>query len=139
MEYNFTGKITPSTYANGVSQKSGQPWAKQDFVLTYQDGDRECNLLFTVFGSDKIAQFDLKMGETVTVSLDFDAHEFKGKWYNEIRCWKVTRPTQAAPVQATPQQRPSQPAQPTQSTQPIRQAPAAQSPSQPSAQDDLPF
>ena len=138
MEYNFIGKITPSTYANGVSQKSGQPWAKQDFILTYQDGDRERNILFTVFGRDKIEQFDLKMGETVTVSLDFDAHEYKGKWYNEVRCWKVTRPNQAAPAQAAQpqQQRPVQPTQPTQPTQP---APAAQAPAQQDAQDDLPF
>jgi hypothetical protein len=38
----------------------------------------------------------------MTVHINIDAREYNGKYYNDIRAWKVTR-EQSQPVQAAPQ------------------------------------
>lgn len=74
----------------GVSQRNGSTWKAQDFVLETMDAyPRKC--VFTVWGEDKLAQFNLNIGDEVTVSIDIDAHEYNGRWYNSIRAWKVQR------------------------------------------------
>jgi hypothetical protein len=29
------------------------------------------------------------VGKTVTVSFDIDAHEYEGKWFNELAAWGI--------------------------------------------------
>lgn len=58
-------------------------------------GDFPRKMCFEVFGSDRIAAFNIQMGELLTVSIDIDAHEYNGRWYNQIRAFKVDRGTTA--------------------------------------------
>lgn len=91
----ITGKIIAVLPASsGVSKSSGNPWKSQDYVIeTIQDQyPRKC--CFRVFGEDKINQFNIQQGEQLVVSVDIDAHEFNGRWYNDIRAWKVSRDLQ---------------------------------------------
>ncbi len=90
----------------GIS-KTGNEWKMQEYVLeTHEQYPRK--MCFNVFGADKIAQFNIQAGEEMTVSFDINAREYNGRWYNDIRAWKVERgvapaaPT-AAPYEAAPQ------------------------------------
>ena len=56
-------------------------------------------MVFNVFGADRIDQFAIKAGEEVMVSFDIDAHEYNGRWFNNIRAWNIQR-VDAAAVQA---------------------------------------
>lgn len=88
---------------SGVSQKTGSNWMSQDFVIeTHEQYPRKC--CFSIFGEDKLKQFNIQIGDELTVSFDIDAHEYNGRWYNSIRAWKVERtPEQAAqPAPAVP-------------------------------------
>ena len=79
----------------GVSTRTSQPWKSQDFVIeTHDTYPRKC--CFSVFGEDKIQQFNIKLGDQLTVSFDIDAHEYQGRWYNSIRAWRVVRTTAEA-------------------------------------------
>lgn len=49
---------------------------------------------------DKIDQFAIQAGEEMTVSFDIDCREYNGRWYNDIRAWKVER-GQGAPMDAS--------------------------------------
>lgn len=112
----------------GVSQRSGSEWKAQTFVLETINEQFPRKLVFDVFGSDKLASFAIKMGETMTVSFDIDAHEYNGRWFNDIRAWKVDRNVAAvAPAAA------AAPAAPTYAAPAAPQAPGAGS------VDDLPF
>ncbi len=83
----------------GVSQRTGTEWKSQDYVLETQE-QYPRKLCFNVFGADKIAQFAIKVGDQLTVSFDIDAHEYRGRWYNSIRAWKVERAAaQAGPAE----------------------------------------
>ena len=63
-------------------------WKSQSFVIeTHEQYPRK--MVFDVFGADRLAQFNIKSGEEVTVSFDIDAHEYNGRWFNNIRAWNV--------------------------------------------------
>ncbi len=85
----------------GTSARTGSEWRVGTYVLE-TTGDRfPRKMVFEVFGSDKIQQFNIQPGEMVRVSFDIDAHEYNGRWYNSIRAWNVERNT-AAPMQQPP-------------------------------------
>lgn len=87
---DITGKIIfVGAKRSGTSKTTGNPWSSQDYVIeTSEQYPRKC--VFTVFGEDKINQFNIKEGGTYTVSFDIDAHEWNGRWFNDIRAWRVT-------------------------------------------------
>ena len=93
----ITGKIIAVLPAQGgVSQRTGNPWKSQDYVIeTHETYPKKC--CFRVFGEEKINQFNIQMGEEMTVSFDIDCHEYQGRWFNDIRAWGVNRNIQPAP------------------------------------------
>ena len=95
---------------SGVSQRTGTGWMSQDFVIeTHEQYPRKC--CFSIFGEDKLKQFNIQIGEELTVSFDIDAHEYQGRWFNSIRAWKVERtPAQAGPAEPAPAADPFAPA-----------------------------
>lgn len=75
----------------GTSQKDGKPWASQEYVIeTAEQYPRRC--VFNLFGEDKITQYNLQIGDEVTVYFAINARECNGRWYNDIRAWKVVDP-----------------------------------------------
>ena len=116
----------------GVSQRNSNGWKAQDFVIeTHEQYPKKC--CFTVFGEERLNQFNIQVGEELTVSLDIDAHEYNGRWFNDIRAWRVQRGVApAAPMGANPGY--AAPAVPGgQPIPPVSEAPVGDS------QDDLPF
>ncbi len=92
----ITGKIIAVLpERSGTSARSGSEWRCASYVLeTMEQYPRKMN--FEVFGSDRIQQFNIQLGETMIVSFDIDAHEYNGRWFNSIRAWKVDRNIQSA-------------------------------------------
>ena len=134
----ITGKIIAVLPANGgVSARTGNPWKSQDYVIeTHDQYPRKC--CFRVFGEEKINQFNIQAGEELTVSFDIDAHEYQGRWYNDLRAWAVNRTVAAAQPAAAPQPAsapPFPPAQPAES--PF--ASEASADAGDGSTDDLPF
>jgi hypothetical protein len=83
-------KILPAI--TGTSQKSGQPWMAQSFVIEVSYGDHgqyKRKQVFEIFGEDRIKEAQLSEGLTVKVSFDLEAREYEGRWYNSTRVWKV--------------------------------------------------
>ena len=125
---NFTGKITyVSEIARGTSQ-NGKEWASIYFVITNDQDRYPSSICLRIFGEDRINELAPKVGENVITDFDIDAHEYNGRWYNQLTAWRITRTSQPA----TPPQQPYPPQQ--QAQAPTPQHPAPQQP-----QDDLPF
>ena len=75
---------------SGVSQRSGTEWRAGSYVLETQEQYPK-KICFDVFGADRIQQFNIQVGEMMTVSFDIDAHEYQGRWFNSIRAFRVNR------------------------------------------------
>lgn len=85
---------------SGVSQRTGNPWMSQDYVLEVP-GQYPRRCTFRIFGEDRIKQFSIQQGEqNVTVQFDIDAHEYNGRWFNEIKAYNVIRASQQAAAPA---------------------------------------
>jgi len=81
---------------SGTSQRG--EWKSQSFVIETQEQYPK-HLCFEVFGADRIAQFNIKGGETITVQFDIDARQYQDRWFNSIKAWNIIRPGQQTPVQ----------------------------------------
>ena len=86
----FTGKIIAILQPRGGVSKTGNEWKAQEYVIE-DHGQYPRKMCFDVFGADKIEQFNIQMGEELTVSFDVDARQWQDRWFNSIRAWKVTR------------------------------------------------
>lgn len=122
----------------GVSQRTGNEWKSQEFVIeTHDTYPKKC--VFRVFGSDRLANFNIKVGEELLVSFDIDAHEWNGRWFNDVSAWKVERvdPNAAQASAPAPSAAAPQPYAPT--SQAAAQAPFPPAPEGDGSADDLPF
>ena len=76
-----------------LPEKSGQSangeWRKQEYVLE-TDANYPKKICFMAWG-DKIREFDLKQGEAVEVSVDLESREYNGRWYTDVKAWKVSK------------------------------------------------
>lgn len=133
---DLTGKVIAILPASsGVSNRTGQPWMSQEYVIEVP-GQYVRKCMFRVFGEDRIKMFNIQQGEDITVQFDIDAHEWQGRWFNEIRAFNVIRGQVPQATVAVPSQ-PSAPAGPVQA----EQAPFPPQPevAQGDSADDLPF
>ena len=136
---DLTGKVIAILPANsGVSQRTGNPWMSQEYVIEVP-GQYPRKCMFRIFGEDRIKQFNIQMGEDITVSFDIDAHEYNGRWFNEIRDFNVQRGAAVPPVAGAPEASPFPPQQPMGGADATSPFPPAQEPAAEGSTDDLPF
>ena len=83
------GKIIQVLPLQSGTSKVGNPWKKQEYVLETQD-QYPRKVKFDFFG-DRVDQFPLAIGDTVTVSFDLESREFNGRWYTDVRAWKAEK------------------------------------------------
>lgn len=66
--------------------KNGQ-WRKQEFIVE-TEGQYPKKVCISVWG-DKINESVLKPGNKVKVSFDVESREYNGRWYTDVKAWKV--------------------------------------------------
>ena len=126
----ITGKIIAVLPArSGVSARTGSEWKVQEYVLETQE-QYPRKVCFQLSGN-RIEQYPLSVGEEVVVSFDLESREAKGRWYTDVRAWKIEK--SAAAVQGVPDMPPMANEVP-----PFPPAQAAPDLA-PSPTDDLPF
>jgi hypothetical protein len=83
----ITGKIAQILEATtGTSQKG--EWKRQDFILETQE--QYPKKVCIENWNDKIDSGILKVGSTLTVSINLESREFNGKWYTGVKAWKAS-------------------------------------------------
>ena len=94
----ITGKIIAVLPTKSGTSARGTQWSSQTAVIeTHEQYPKR--VAFDVLG-DKITEFNLQVGEEVTVSFDINAREYNGKWWNSVNAWQVVRQVcQQAPMQ----------------------------------------
>ena len=87
----LTGKVIKVLEPmSGTSAKSGEKWVKNSFVLETA-GQYPKKAVFTVFGEDKWQKMAIVVNGDYRVSFDIDAHEWNGRWFNEVSAWAAVR------------------------------------------------
>lgn len=93
MSYELTGKIKliqePQTFDSGFT--------KREIVVVVEDGKYPQEICLE-FVQDKVALLDsLKPDQVVTVSFDIRGREYKGRYFNNLRGWRVTMADETSP------------------------------------------
>ena len=64
-------------------------WKKQEYVIEYdRNAQYPRKMMFNLWG-DRIDQFNIQEGQDLKISFDIDCREYNGRWYNDIRAWRV--------------------------------------------------
>lgn len=129
--YTFTGVLKDKkTVIEGTSQRTGNPWRKQQFIVEDATGNGFPKyIVFDAFNDtvDTIAAFSL--ADTLTVTFHIEAREYNGRWYNDLKIESITKT--ASGQQSAPQPAVQDPA--------VAQAAPAQPSPQPEEDNTLPF
>ncbi|WP_304233289.1 DUF3127 domain-containing protein [Jiulongibacter sediminis] len=67
------------------------PWKKQDFVIE-TESQYPKKVCISMWG-DRIDENMIKVGNGVTASIDVESREYNGRWYTDVKAWKLEAST----------------------------------------------
>ncbi|MEG2178493.1 MAG: DUF3127 domain-containing protein [Bacteroidales bacterium] len=70
-----------------TGQGKNGPWKKQDIIVE-TDGQYPKKVCIAIWG-DKVNESVLVVGTILTISFDVESREFNGKWYTDVKAWRV--------------------------------------------------
>ena len=88
MALEITGKVIQILPQQSGVGKNGA-WSKREFVIeTFEQFPRK--VCISVWGdkSDNLEQ-QHPVGNMVNVSINIESREYNGKWYTDVRAWKI--------------------------------------------------
>ncbi len=88
MDLKITGKVTQILEEQSGEGRNGL-WRKQDFILETA-GDYPKQICLTQWG-DNIDKFAVQEGEQITASIDIASREYNGRWYTDVKAWRIDR------------------------------------------------
>lgn len=95
MNITFTGKIVAVGQVQKGTSQNGQQWSSCEYVIEELNQQYPSRSVFQVFGSDKLQQFNIQAGEIITAHIGLKANQSRtnGRWFNQLDCWRVERPS----------------------------------------------
>ena len=82
------GKVIQLLQMQTGMGKKGQ-WKKQEFIVeTLSQYPKKVCL--SAWG-EKVDQYNLSVGDMVSVAVDLESREYNGRWYTEARAWKLEK------------------------------------------------
>ena len=88
MDLTITGEVIDVLEEQSGQGKNGT-WRKQSFIME-TPGQYPKQVAVIQWG-DNIDKFGVKKGETITAHIDIQSREFNGRWYTDVKAWKITR------------------------------------------------
>ncbi|MFT4025038.1 MAG: DUF3127 domain-containing protein, partial [Flavihumibacter sp.] len=84
---DLNGKLIQLLGVQTGQGKTGNAWKKQEFIL--ETGDTYPKKVCIAVWGDKIDMSQFQVGQQLTVSFDVESREFNGRWYTDVKAWKV--------------------------------------------------
>jgi hypothetical protein len=91
----LTAKLTQLLPLQTGTGKNG-PWKKQDIIVE-TEGQYPKKVCISIWG-DKINESVLKVGSQLSISFDVESREYNGRWYTDIKAWRVEAAGDAKPA-----------------------------------------
>lgn len=88
----LTAKLIQLLPLQTGTSKNGE-WKKQDIIVE-TDGQYPKKVCISIWG-DKANESVLQIGNMLDISFDVESREYNGRWYTDVKAWKVDI---AAPV-----------------------------------------
>ncbi|MDH3270531.1 MAG: DUF3127 domain-containing protein [Gemmatimonadota bacterium] len=94
MDLQITGKVIDILEEQSGTGKNGT-WRKQEFIL--ETAGQYPKQVCIVQWGDNIDKFGVSEGETLTAYIDIQSREYNGRWYTDVKAWRVDRESSDAP------------------------------------------
>ena len=88
MDLQITGKVIDVLEEQSGESKNG-PWRKQEFIL--ETAGQYPKQVCVVQWGDNIDKFGVSEGETLTAHIDIQSREYNGRWYTDVKAWRIDR------------------------------------------------
>jgi hypothetical protein len=86
---DITGRLI-QILAKQTGQGKNGTWQKQDFVI--ETNDQYPKKVCLSAWADKVDELaGCREGETLKVFFDVQSREYNGKWYTDLRAWKIQK------------------------------------------------
>ena len=90
MALEISGRLNQYLPEVSGTGKNGTTWTKRDFIIETVDNFPK-KICISAWG-DKTAELNnIGIGEMIKVSFDVQSREYNGKWYTDLRAWKIER------------------------------------------------
>ena len=129
---------------SGVSQRTGNPWMSQEFVIDYfwwPNQTFPSKMVLRIFGEDRIKLWNVQMNDEVKIRYHIEAtlSQQSNRWFNEVRCDGLEKVGASAPKQQDAPADGTAQAQTDNNPQPQNNAPTGGENKEGGEGDDLPF
>lgn len=89
MAMEIEGRIARKLNVQSGTSSRGA-WSKQEFILEYQEGNFPSQVCMNVWGEDKVRDLEkYQVGDKVRISFNLSSREFNGRWYTDVRAWRI--------------------------------------------------
>jgi len=88
LDLKITGQVVEILEEQSGEGRNGA-WRKQDFILE-TPGEYPAKVCITQWGDD-IEKFAVREGEQLTAHIDIKSREYQGRWYTDVKAWRVER------------------------------------------------
>ena len=100
----ISGKLIQKLPLQSGVGKTGTNWQKQEFVIeTVETYPKK--ICANLWGDKVDVLQSINIGDQVIMSFHVESREYNGKWYTDVKAWKLE--TAVAAPQGAPQQAPS--------------------------------
>ncbi|MFA8450073.1 MAG: DUF3127 domain-containing protein [Bacteroidales bacterium] len=124
MSLEITGRVDQILQEVTGEGRNGT-WKKQEFVLETEEQYPK-KVCIEAWGDKTDIVKSLSSGEKITASINVESREFNGRWYTNVRAWRIEKVQEQTPGEIPPPP----------SEGDFHTSPAS---STPSADEDLPF
>lgn len=91
----FEGKVLVVLPPVSGTSARGE-WKKQEVVFE-QDGEFGRKVCVSFWGDKAMDAAGLREGDRVSVAANVESREYNGRWFTEVRAWKISKQAPAAP------------------------------------------
>lgn len=90
MALEINGKLIQKLELQSGMSKSGSNWQKQEFIIE-TDEQYPKKICANLWG-DKIDMLSsINIGDDVVLSFNLESREYNGKWYTDVKAWKLEK------------------------------------------------
>lgn len=89
MAMELEGRIVRKLAVQSGNSARGT-WSKQEFIFEYQEGNYPSQVCMNVWGEEKVKDLEkYQIGDKVKVSINLSSREYNGRWYTDVRAWRI--------------------------------------------------
>lgn len=89
MNIELNGKLIQKMAPVSGESRNGK-WEKQEFVIETDDQFPK-KICMSVWGDKVSALAAVVEGDQITASVNIESREYNGRWYTDIRAWRIQR------------------------------------------------